>query len=179
MSVVITIPPTIRPFRGYEEAALPDGYWAAHASVLGDGSAGLASINVRFSTVTEPNASTLWNLEQLLVSVTSSVVSFRLDYGLMDQFPVGISTGVLTKLIQGELEDFGTVAGGRALNFKSLALPLFLGAGRKDTNSDLSIDVDNVNATSLTVFAQGFFWGPGAINAPGGPQRPATSLYGR
>jgi len=176
MSIQLTVPPTIRPFRGFEDPALPNGYWAVHASVLGDGSGGLMSVNIRFSSATEPNPSTLWNLEQLTVSHTGTNTLFRMDLGNMDPFPIGPSTGALRKEYE---EILSATISGRSTNTTAKILPIFLGAAGKAVNGDLAFDVTNVNATSLSVFAQGYFWGPEAINAPGGPQRPVTGLFGR
>lgn len=137
------------------------------------------SVNIRFSAATSPNVSTLWNLEQLMLNTTNLSRTVRMDFGNMDRQPIGESTGALTKLYQLQLEDFGTAAPGAGLDLDSQLLPLFLGTADKGLSGDLAFDLDNVTATSFAVMAQGFFWGPGAVNAPGGPQRPATSLYGR
>lgn len=179
MSIQLTVPPAIRPFRAFAEPELPDGYWAVHAAVLGDASGGLMSINVRFSTGTEPNPSSLWNLEQLMLRHTAvTALNCRIDYGNMDVQPNNGSTGALNKVYQLFLIDMGAVDTGAAGSLLSNQLPLFLGAARKEVNSDLAFDVNNVNAASFVVMAQGYFWGPGAINAPGGPQRPARGLFG-
>lgn len=180
MAISLTVTPKIRPFRGFAQPELPDGFWAAHASVLGDGSGGLQSVNIRFSSATEPNVSTLWNLEQLLIFHQNNN-NVRVDFGNMDIFPPESSTGALSKLIHLTLVDFGTAPVGRGLPLTdvSSSLPIFLGAAGKDVNGDLTFDIDNVTGVSFSVFAQGYFWGPASINAPGGPQRPLTGLYGR
>lgn len=179
MTIQLTLPPSVRPFRAFEDPALPDGYWVAHGSVLGDGSGGLMSVNIRFSSATEPNVSTLWNLEQLMIDTTNLSRTVRMDAGNMDRQPIGESTGALSKLWQLALIDFGTAAAGAGLDLDSQLLPLFLGRADKGVAGDLAFDLDNVTGTSFAVMAQGFFWGPGAVNAPGGPQRPVGSLFGR
>ena len=180
MSISLNIPPTIRPFRGYEDPALPDGYWAAHAALLGDASGGLQSINIRISTAAQPSASLIWSMEQLAIhSAVGGGVNLRIDYGGFDVFPVGISTSALVKLLHVQLNDLGTAAGGSGLKLEDSAVPVFLGSARKDVNVDLSFDVDNNDGLGFSVFVQGYFWGPGAVNAPGGPQRPVAGLYAK
>lgn len=179
MTIQLTTPPTIRPFRAFADPALPDGYWVTHASVLGDATGGLMSVNIRFSSAAGPNVSTLWNLEQLMMHVTGASQDVRIDFGDMDRQPIGDSTGALFKIYQVNLADLGTAAGGRAMALPSLIAPLFLGTADKGVNGDLAFDVDNEDGTSFMVLAQGYFWGPGAVNAPGGPQRPATGLYAK
>jgi len=177
MTITLTIAPIIRPFRGFADPALPDGYWAAHGAVLGNASGGLMSVNIRMSTSAQPSVSLLWSLEGLMVEGGTGVdSSVRMDYGGFDLQPLQGSTGSLVKLVRIPLVVMG--AGGLALSVEDLGLPIFLGAARKDVNVDLAFDVSNANGVSFGAFAQGFFWRPGAINAPGGPQRPQTSLYG-
>jgi len=179
MSITLTIAPIIRPFRGYTDPALPDGYWAAHGGILGDASGGLMSINIRMSASAQPAVSLLWNLEQLVADSTPDTnVTFRLDFGGFDVQPLQGSTGSLTKLIQLNLASINNITG-QAMPIEQTKVPIFLGAARKDVNVDLGFDKQNVDGSSFSVFAQGYFWGPAAINAPGGPQRPLTSLYGR
>ena len=178
MSIQLTVTPVIRPFRGFAEPALPDGYWVVHQSVLGDASGGLMSINIRFSSAAQPNVSTMWSMEQLLFSATADGSrDVRIDFGNMDIFPVDNSTGARQKVSRGVSNDLGSISGSAINLTTGSASKLFLGAAGKDVNGDLAFDTDNVDATSFSVFVQGYFWGPAAINAPGGPQRPATGLY--
>jgi len=180
VTITITVAPIIRPFRGFADPALPDGYWGVNVGLLGDASGGLMSINIRMSASAQPSASLLWNIEQFIVDTSlNGPRDMRLDYGGFDIFPLQGSTGSVTKLMAVRLEDMGAGIGGGSTRMGSLGLPIFLGSPRKDVNVDLSLDTDNSNGANLSWFVQGFFWGPGAVNAPGGPQRPLTSLYGR
>ncbi len=179
MSIAITVTPTIRPFRGYADPALPDGYWTCHAALLTDASGGLVSINIRMSAAAQPNPSTLWSLDQLAIDHSvGGPLDIRMDFGGFDIQPPQGSTGSLVKTVSISLVDMGANAPGSSLPLENLRRPIFLGAARSDVNVDLSFDAENLVGNSFGVFAQGFFWGPGAINAPGGPQRPLTSLYG-
>jgi len=180
VSIQLTVPPTIRPFRGWADPALPDGFWVVHASVLGDASGGLQSINIRFSSAGQPNVSNLWNIEQMILGMsTPSAQRVRMDFGNMDIQPVGISTGALTKLVSLLLEDLGAAPASGALAKLKDDMPIFLGSAGKEVNGDVAWDVTNILNVSFNVFVQGYFWGPGAINAEGGPQRPATGLFGQ
>lgn len=181
MSISILTTPRIRPYRGFEDPGLPDGFWVVHASVLGDGSGGLQEIVIRFSSALEPAVSTLWNLEQAVVSHNGLAGTVtRVDFGNMDFQAAENSTGGLVKVFALPLLDFGASFPGSAIDFENrLNLPLFLGSARKQVSGDLSFDAPNTTGTSFSVNVQGYFWGPGAINAPGGPQRPVNSLYGR
>lgn len=179
MTVQLTVPPTIRPYRGFEEPALPNGYWIVHQSVLGDATGGLMSVNIRFSSADQPNVSTIWNLETLAISAAEAgSATMRVDFGNMDPQPLGASTGARTILYALPTLDFGVTISGRALELLARNTPIFLGSAGKGVNGDLAFDTSNIDTLSLSVRAQGYFWGPEAVNAPGGPQRPATGLFG-
>jgi len=179
VSISLQVAPVVRPFRGFADPALPDGYWVTQAGVLGDASGGVASIDIRFSTVAQPNVSLLYNLEQLMVAAPAAEGVIRLDFGGFDLQPLQGSTGSVSKLVALFLTDFSSVTAS-ALQTSNLlgGKPIFMGSPRKDVNVDLSFDFTNANGANFAVFAQGFFWGPASINAPGGPQRPLTSVYG-
>ena len=181
MAIILTVAPLIRPFRGSEDPAMPAGWWAAKSSVLGDVSGSLMSLDIRFSSATEPATSLMYSLEQYNVNVSRATALFcRLDVGLFDGFPTQASTGSVVTFYAFVLTTDPSASGRAGMDPRDSAfLPLFLGAPQKDTTVVLGTDMDNVDATSLSVFAQGYFWTPGAINAPGGPQRPATSVYAR
>jgi len=180
VSIQLTVTPLIRPYRGWFDPALPDGFWVVHTSVLGDGSGGVMSVNIRFSSAAQPNVSTLWNLEQVAIAHTNPVAGVaRVDFGNMDIHPVGSSTGSLLKLFGATLVDLGTSPGEVATPLdETVITPIFMGAAGKEVNGDLAFDMDNVNSASMSIFCQGFFWGPDAINAEGGPQRPPSALFG-
>jgi len=180
MSVQLTVTPFIRPFRGYADPALPDGYWVVHQSVLGDGTGGLMSINIRFSSAAQPNVSTLWSMEQLLFNLTfEGDQDLRIDFGNMDILPADNSSGARAKIIHMRSEDLGNLIGSALPILQASTAKIFLGAAGKEVNGDLAFDADNNDATSFSVYVQGYFWGPAAINAPGGPQRPVNGLYAR
>jgi len=180
MTVTLTDSPTLRPFAAYADPGLPEGYWASHLSLLGDATGGLQSINIRMSASAQPNPSTIWSLEQLAIfHGTGGGLNIRMDYGGFDVFPVGSSSSTLLKLLQIALFDLGTASSGSAMNLVDTKVSTFLGSARKDVNVDLSFDSDNADGVGFSVFAQGYYWGPGAINAPGGPRRPVEGLYHR
>lgn len=181
MAIILTVAPLIRPFRGFSDPALPAGYWAAKSSVLGDGSGSLQSLDIRFTPSTGGTNSLMYSLEQLMINVTRNTLpDCRLDLANFDPFPSQASTGAVTVFYAFPLVVDPANSGRLAMSPRDMTfLPLFLGATIKDANAEIGVDVDNVTATSLAVFAQGFFWTPGAINAPGGPQRPPNSVYGR
>ena len=181
MSIAILTTPRIRPYRGFVEPQFPDGFWVVHASVLGDATGGLQEIVIRMSSALEPAVSILWNIEQLVINHTGLAGTVtRIDFGNMDRQAAENSTGALQKLFALPLLDFGASFAGSAIDAtQRLNLPIFLGSAGKQVSGDLSFDAPNTNATSFSVNVQGYFWGPGAINAPGGPQRPPNPLYGR
>jgi len=181
MAIILTVAPLLRPFRASADPAMPAGLWVAKSSVLGDASGSLMSLDIRFSTAALPATSLMYSLEQYAVNVSrDTALDCRLDIGLFDGFPTQASTGAVTVFYAFFLTTDPSNSGRAALNLRDHSfLPLFLGAPQKDTTVELGTDIDNVVATSLSVMAQGYFWSPGAINAPGGPQRPPNSIYGR
>jgi len=135
------------------------------------------SINVRFSASAEATNSQMYSLEQLAIHATdAAALPVRIDMGNFDATPSQGSTGAIFTTYTVTL--VVSAGSGASLPLNAINLPLFLGAPRKDINVDLSFDKVNDGVGSLAVSAQGYFWGPGAINAEGGPQRPPSSLYG-
>jgi len=181
MAIILTVAPLIRSFRGYEDPALPAGYWFVRSAILGDASGSLMSLDIRFSTTNEPANSLMYSLEQYNVNVSRVVfLDARLDIGNFDPAPSQASTGSVTHFYAFFLTTDPAVSGRAALNLRDHSfLPLFLGSPNKFFGTELGTDMENVLGTSMAVNAQGYFWTPGARNAPGGPQRPPNGLYGR
>lgn len=178
MTVQGFAPPALRPYRGYADPALPLGYWFYENSTLGDGTGGLNIIRVDFQEAGEPSPSIIWNLEQFNLHTTNfSVFDARLTILGMDRIPqlgAGINITPIYHL------SLGPISSGSALNTNFPPMPLFLGQPIDNgLTGAIQFDLDNVTGQAFLVHAQGFYWGPAAMNAPGGPQRPATSAYGR
>ena len=182
MSISLSALVSIRPFRGYVDPGLPTGYWSFFGSVLGDGSGGLMSVFVRMQIASSPNPSQYYSLEQLMVRQTSDAVDVpaRLSVANMDPQPDVGSTGALQDTYN--LPLFFDLSGfnGASLRLSDSPTPLFIGHPI-DNNlaSGLNFDHGNVNAASLVIRAQGYFWEPGAINASNGLRRPVDGMYAR
>jgi len=182
VSVQLLVPIQHRPFRGYDDPGLPNGIWIVQSSVLGDASGGNMILDVVFKdgSLPVPESSLMYNLEQVnVVTSTGGTSSCSVNPSNWDELSPGFTGGVST--VWGYLLsalDALNVTASRGL--WSNVTPWFLGQVRKNTtNTIVRFQLLNGGATTdLSVKAEGYFWGPGAINAPGGPRRPTDSIYG-
>lgn len=76
-----------------------------------------------------------------------------------------------------ELNGVGQNRLGQALVGTSIPLPIFLGAPTPAVGARILFEWENVEGDSLSVKLGGYYWSIGAINAVGGPQRPAQGLF--
>ncbi len=181
MSVALTLPIQHRPFRGYDDPGLPSGIWIVLGSVLGDATGGFLNLDLVFKDGSRavPESSQLYNLEQLYVFSTldSDHVIAMIPANWDEDTPgsTGAISTVISLLLSTPVLLSGSAGLGRDINGMH---PLFLGQVRKNaTNTIIRFSMSNT-AVSLAVKAEGYFWGPEALNAPGGPRRPVDSLYG-
>ena len=181
MSVANLTPIQHRPFRGSRDPGLPKGIWLVQGSVLGDAGGGTLSFDILFKdgSLPNPESSLFYNIEQkLVVSSLDGGINVFMNPANWDE----ISPGATGSTFQGYalvLADLG-LTNGSGENGSNVQgpLPWFLGQVRKNaTNTIIRFSMANT-AVSLAVKAEGYYWGPEAINAPGGPRRPGDSLYG-
>lgn len=180
MVVTQTFPITRRPYAGLGVPGMPIGLWAVHSGVLGDGSGGTIHNILLFSGSTFQAAnSLLYSLDQIYIS---SILAQDTQEGLMevlgfDLLPQNGGTGGQFTWNRFVLAGVGQPRLGQALIGTSLPLPIFLGQPIKGAQSRLLFEWENVVGDSLSVKAGGYYWEAGAINAAGGPQRPAQGLF--
>lgn len=181
MTVLLTSLVAVRPFRGYDDPGLPSGYWHFFLSALADASGGGLSVAARFQIAGSPNPSQLYSLETLMINRSGGVgtVNLRFQQQNMDNVPNMGSNGALFHIYTMQVTDqiFGSE---QAIFDASRFLPFFMGQPiDNNLSSGFQIDDANNNVGDLAVRAGGYFWGPGSINAPGGPRRPIDGLYAR
>jgi len=177
MTVVVAAPPAFRNFRGWADPGLPDGYWYYENSSLGDASGGLNIIQVTFQAVDEPAPSLIWSLEQFNLHSTAGVETAKITITNMDRVP---QLGAGINLVRAYAIELVSTPIGAALALRDMVVPIFLGQAIDNNQiSDLQFDAANSNGQVILLHAQGYFWGPGAINAEGGPRRPLGSIFGQ
>lgn len=176
MSVSASTSVRFREFNGFEDPALPAGWWWGETTVTGDATGGPLTARVDFSVPPEGQFfGNFLNLEQWGIQRAvdfDSLIRMRtqnLDvYGTDPRW-------------QGSLGNFGTIqveAGGMRLVEGPLH-PLFLGRQRfRSVTTFLAIDMINVLNAIVTFQAQGYFWTSRSAQALGGPQRPPGAIYG-
>lgn len=169
----------VLPWKAFADPAFPEGAWICALSIAEDASGDPLIGAIDFQTDTAALSSRMWSLEQLTVqslnqlgSGAVQLIARNMETFQRAQLP---STGWRISLA-----DLTTVPGGRAIDISSLGfLPLFFGAPRiAGVNAGLELIKDNDLTNRLNIIAFGYFWGPGARTAPGGPQRPATGPWG-
>lgn len=184
MTVSLLVPIQRRPFRGYADPGLPNGIWIVQSSVLGDAGGGNLLLDIVFKdgSLVVPESSLLYNIEQLnlFVSDTNDQIA-SVNPANWDDITPG-ATGTTGTIVGWQLSSMSAVNGSVQRLFDGghmgTQVRWFLGQVRKNTtNTIVRFQVANA-AKSLSIKAEGYIWGPEAVNAPGGPRRPADSLYG-
>lgn len=167
-----------RPWNAYADPALPEGSWFVAFGVAHLGAGGLMTAQVRFQETGEQLSSRLYSIEQVtydtLVQTGSAAIMLR---------TVNLETfqrlGTFSQSIGFFLAD--DPAGGKSIRASDLvALPWYVGAPRIQglaSGFDV-IDTDGGIGNRSDILISGYYWGPAARNAPGGPQRPTTGLFG-
>lgn len=179
MTIVANFPFRRLPYRGYDDPSLPVGIWWGSGTVVGDASGGTAQVRFEFAAEGVPVSGDIFNLEQLsvLLSVLANEDGFLTTVGLAP----ASNLPAFDRIWALELGAIGSGSGNSALSFNRPQLPLFLGTRRGDVDDValLAVGVDNPTVTdSLSASAMGYIWEARSILAPGGPQRPARSLFG-
>lgn len=183
MSVTLLVPIQHRPFRGYDDPGLPNGIWIIQSSVLGDASGNNLGMDIVFKDGSRsvPESSLLYNLEQLMVQNSDSTsINVGFNPANWDTITPG-ATGATADVTSFLLQSLSAVNGASFRGDNGVMRqnnPLFLGQPRKNTVNTI-IRFQTTNGTfSLSIKAEGYYWGPEAVTAPGGPRRPVDSLYG-
>jgi len=164
------------PFRS-PGGAFPDGIWTSQLTVIGDASGGDVVLVHDVITLTEPFSALMLTLEQLTVDDgESSARGYLLQaIGFEEHNPIG-NNNLLINFVT--VDGVGSVSclGPEGL----LRKPVLFGRCDRTSGQDSSISVrtPNVDGGSFRDALWGYYWGPGAMNEPGGPRRPPGSLFG-
>jgi len=155
----------------------PDGIWTSQLTGIGDASGGDLILVHEVITLTEPFSALMLTLEQLLLDDTqNSTANWLMEaIGFEEHNPIGNNNLLLHFATQ------NSVGAADALDIANLMRkPLFLGRADRASGQDSSISLrtGNVNGASFRDSLFGYYWTPGAMNVPGGPQRPPGSLFG-
>lgn len=167
-----------RIYAGYVDPRYPMGTWWGKTSVLGNGTGGNMNAGLVFHPgIPSPPTGLMWSLEQ---------VSIYNDSGLVN------TDGILRTLNFGgpQLDAFfldhfyrflmqtADLVNPAAIPVEQLTfLPLFLGSMGANASTQLAAIAVNTDTVTMTLEAEGYWWGVRSINADGGPQRPPTGLY--
>jgi len=177
MSVIIDTNYFRRPFRGFDDPSLPEGYWVASSSVTGDGSGGIREVRVKLQEVDQPLSGNMFSLEQLVLTEDEEDGAGPFIVRTTNMDTMGGLAGQYSSV--GALAAGAAAVVGRAIvNTSAIGTrATWIGAPFAAGLATLGFAVDNITGNLYGVFAQGYIWGPRSILAPGGPQRPAQGLY--
>ncbi len=168
----------LRPWNAFENPAFPEGSWFVHFLMAHAGGGGAATMEARVQETGESLSSRLWSIEQMTYDTLVSLAGVGLEVRSVNletfqRLQVADFSRQLT------LASFAT--GGRGIASRDLAaFPWFLGAPRIQglaAGFDV-VTTDGGIGERSNMLASGYYWGPAARNAPGGPQRPPTGLFG-
>lgn len=170
----------MRPWAASEELALPSGGWVADGLVVGDATGGEMILQFNFQNSADPLSARLFSLEQFMLitdALAAVVTGWELQTSNLESFE---RAAILPRAWGIDMDRIRpNAAGGSARLTNMQGLPIFLGAPVVgNAPAFISFVSDNVNLIVMRAFVQGYFWGPGASTAPGGPQRPLRSVYG-
>ena len=182
MSITRALKFVRRPWNTPQLPGLPDGYWVAAGSAVGDASGGEFTwqhIWAQPSTgLGDP--SSFFSVEQW--SMTVNIATDRVVEVLVSGMDP--DTGIAPDVTHSYFLIFRLLAG---VNNCALAddgganQKLWIGRyGDPSTGAGvLNLATPNTTASNFfRVKVQGFYWGPGAMNAPGGIIRPPNGIYG-
>lgn len=176
MSISDTTRLAFLPFRS-PGGGLPDGIWTSQLTVIGDASGGDVILIHDVITLTEPFSALMLTLEQVTIDddQAGSAEWLFQAIGFEEHNPVGNNNLLLAFFTR---DTVGTVTAIRP--HELLVKPLLLGRCDRTSGQDSSMSLRRANATggAFRDALWGYYWGPGAMNEPGGPQRPPGSLFG-
>jgi len=165
---------------------LPDGYWTIGGDDVGDASGGSMVWQHFFAQPSSGfgDPSSFFSIEQMVMSVTIDLDRLvQIVISGMDQntqVPTSTSTGVVciyTVPLTADGISSASIRPDQGVNSK-IWVGRFAGVTPGDSGL-INLTTPNPTATdSFRVKLQGFFWGPEAMNAPGGLQRPVNGIYG-
>ncbi|KKL53336.1 hypothetical protein LCGC14_2276450 [marine sediment metagenome] len=171
MAVITIADIGYRKFSGYEDPALPSGFWFGAATTTGDATGGTNTLQFDFTKSTGLFNSQYYSLEQIMVNQAAAtspamallIANFELTGGMRYSLPL--------------LTNEGSNAGLIPSNTGGL-VPLFLGQQRAvNTAMSISFTLTNDDTVVITVMIQGYVWSVRSTSVPGGPQRPVNGLY--
>jgi len=165
-----------RPYSGYANPSLPIASYIAQGTEVGNGTGGSLFLQFLFQRAAARDVSELYNLEQFSIHVDEAAdIGANLETLAMDHL-FGQEPAILQRYSL--LLDFAGVGLGNASQVRDQgALPLWL--GRPQTGLDAGIRLEFVNTLLVNYSAtiQGYIWGPRAVLAAGGPQRPPQGYF--
>jgi len=177
MAVVQSFRVDIRPYAGYSDPGLPMGAWIAQAGIVGDASGGGMFISFLFQQGDDNQVSELFSLDQISIDTSrANDADVILQTIAMDS--LAINRPASTQVWRINLTNVGATLGGNSINFRDFALPIWLGSpNRVEGDGGLRLILTNVDLVFYAATLQGYFWGPRAILAEGGPRRPVGGLF--
>ena len=164
------------PFRS-AGGAFPAGIWTSQLLAIGDASGGDILLIHEVFTLTEPFSALLLTLEQVQLDIDQNAPAEWLfqAVGFEEHNPVGNNNITIAFNTVASIGNVSAQAPGDLLR-----KPLFLGRCDRTSGqaSEISLRSANNDLNAFRDALYGYYWGPEAMNAPGGPQRPPGSLFG-
>ena len=171
MAIADTSPIRHLGFNGFADPALPNGMWDGVLSLTGDASGDELSMSLIFAETAAAQNERFYNIEWL--SWRHNINTALNGILNVINFQQSASRTFGLQIIASSAN-----TGGAAANINALSLPIWLGAQDNGaTNARIEMASENNLNDSQRLIAGGYWWGPEAILADGGPQRPQTSLF--
>lgn len=166
-----------RPFAGYDDPSLPSGSWFGRVQLVGDASGGSMIAQLDFTKASELFNSRFYSLEDFITTKNTNTVAAEVGVTLLNMGDRGHSGN--TPSFRALITPADPLAVTNPPDVEALRGRWLGQQIQPNTLAALRLQLDNENATLVTMFCEGYFWAARAVNAPGGPSKPLQGLYSR
>lgn len=175
MSISGTDAAKVTNWLGYLDPALPSGVWFSQLSQLGDASGGTLTIAHEFKPAAQPANNLFYSLESFYVELslgTSVEVTLR-AVGITTTF--GAGWRAIARADPGG-SGSSSLRADEQRGFRGIILGQVTRLAA--TAARLTAEIANPGVGEfMNSTVMGYFWGPEAFSAQGGPQRPSQGLF--
>lgn len=175
MSTIVVVQTQLLNQLGYLQPELPSGVWFSSGKVDGDASAGETTIQHEFKGASAPAGQQFYSIEQVWVDIEDAVSREIAYIGILigGTFPFDFRAALQSVAVS---PTRSILTAGSIDAFRGI----ILGELTRQTQTAATMNVSIANPGAGVGFRSnlsGYFWGPEAKSAPGGPQRPAGGLF--
>lgn len=177
MTVNTVAPIERRPWRGFDNPALPSGIWVGHVVSTGDGSGGDHIVSLVFRALASPLSGQIYSVEQFTmtcgatVNIEAQMFASGFDF-LQAPHRVHGPRAWTCQLVPNPI-----ACDVRFLQTQMRSILLGQASHFGTATSNIGGIIPNVNAEGFSFSGGGYIWSPESALAEGGPQKPVGALW--